>query len=169
MIGTIPSGPIICSLLALKDPMSYGSKNTGATNVARQDVNAGLLTLIFDFMKGFLPIILLNLDTYSMCVIVAGHCFSPFLKFRGGKGVATGLGALLACSPASALGALACFILGYSVSQNVGFSSIFACTALAGYSMITLDIGLLICSLLILRRHRDNFNQLYYRQIWNLA
>ena len=102
LCGSIPFGLIISYIFKKDDPRSIGSKNIGATNVLRTaGVMLGLFTLILDILKGFIAIkitLMLNSDVIglSMTFVIIGHIFPLWLKFKGGKGVATFIGVLLA-------------------------------------------------------------------------
>lgn len=105
LISSIPFGLIVGKIFG-KDVRKEGSKNIGATNVTRVvGKKAGILVLILDLLKGFFPILYAKhifepkLVALLAIISVMGHCFSIFLKFKGGKGVATGIGVLLALSP----------------------------------------------------------------------
>jgi glycerol-3-phosphate acyltransferase PlsY len=130
-LGSIPFGLLIARLFKVKDLRAQGSGNIGATNVTRVlgFWPAGAITLLLDFLKGALPVAFLLGATGRLpfelpaieglepslaaiwwvgAAAVLGHCYSPWLNFQGGKGVATGLGAIAFLSPWSALfGALA--------------------------------------------------------------
>jgi len=120
LLGAVPFGKIIARMAAQIDITQKGSKNIGATNVARElGLKWGLLTLAFDVLKGLVPILVFSACSFkgdissqmalamvSLCPLL-GHQFSIFMEFRGGKGVATALGTYLALSPiACALGLL---------------------------------------------------------------
>lgn len=99
-LGTIPFGVIFAHLFRLGDIRQLGSGSTGATNVLRTgNYAAAVLTLAGDFIKGFIPVSM-GCSTHEAHLLaifaVLGHVFSPWLKFRGGKGVATAAGALYA-------------------------------------------------------------------------
>ena len=102
LCGSVPFGLVISFIFKKDDPRSIGSKNIGATNVLRTSgLVLGLLTLILDVLKGFIAIkitLMLNSDVVglSMTFVVIGHIFPIWLKFKGGKGVATFIGVLLA-------------------------------------------------------------------------
>lgn len=102
LCGSIPFGLVISYIFKKDDPRSIGSKNIGATNVLRTaGVMLGLFTLILDILKGFIAIkitLMLNSDVIglSMTFVIIGHIFPIWLKFKGGKGVATFIGVLLA-------------------------------------------------------------------------
>ena len=102
LCGSIPFGLVISYIFKKDDPRSIGSKNIGATNVLRTSgLLLGLLTLMLDVLKGFIAIkitLMLNSDVIglSMTFVIIGHIFPIWLKFKGGKGVATFIGVLLA-------------------------------------------------------------------------
>ena len=110
VLGAIPFGVLVSKALNLPDPRTVGSKNVGFTNVLRvSGTRAGILTLLGDLGKGWLVswAAMQWLTTESFMMVVAlspilGHMFSPFLGFKGGKGVATALGSVLGLSPTCA-------------------------------------------------------------------
>jgi len=132
LAGTIPTGLIIGFAMGT-DIRSNGSGNIGATNVARViGKKWGVITLAADVLKGYLPVLLAMYITSgqsdaAMIVgltgfgAVAGHCFSVFLKFRGGKGVATAVGVFLAVSPLSVAGA---FVIFFAAMKKWGIVSV---------------------------------------------
>lgn len=107
VIGSIPFGVLASRLCGAQDPRNAGSKNIGFTNVLRvSGKKAGLITLIGDFGKGWLTAWgsreILATDPWVLIIslsAVIGHVYSVFLRFRGGKGVATGLGSVLGVNP----------------------------------------------------------------------
>jgi glycerol-3-phosphate acyltransferase PlsY len=107
LLGAVPFGVVISKAMGLPDPRTIGSKNVGFTNVLRvSGKKAGILTLIGDMGKGwvmgFAATQLLQDEWAIMTVALApflGHLFSPFLGFKGGKGVATALGSVLGVAP----------------------------------------------------------------------
>jgi glycerol-3-phosphate acyltransferase PlsY len=110
LLGSLSFAVIISRLMGLKDPRTYGSKNPGATNVLRSGSKAAaIVTLLLDALKGWLPVMLvkwfgarygLGDGTVAMVGLAAfvGHLFPVFFRFKGGKGVATALGVLVATS-----------------------------------------------------------------------
>lgn len=134
IIGAVPFGKIIGRKIAGIDITLKGSGNIGATNVAREiGIKWGLLTLLLDLLKGFIPVFIAKnyisdvqgffLVTSSLAVLL-GHRFSPFLKFKGGKGVATAFGIFLALSPSSAIISLCVFIVTVYFSDYISLGSI---------------------------------------------
>jgi glycerol-3-phosphate acyltransferase PlsY len=102
LLGSVCSAILVCKFMNLPDPRSEGSRNPGATNVLRiAGKQAALVTLIADGLKGFIPIILarmLGVHDFLLgliaVIVLLGHIFPVFFQFKGGKGVATGIGAL---------------------------------------------------------------------------
>jgi glycerol-3-phosphate acyltransferase PlsY len=111
LLGAIPFGVVVSKALGLPDPRTVGSKNVGFTNVLRvSGTKAGVLTLLGDMGKGWLlgwaAMQWLTDESFIMVVAISpilGHLFSPFLGFKGGKGVATAVGAVLGLSPSIGL------------------------------------------------------------------
>ena len=172
-IASIPFGYIVGKIFG-KDVRNEGSGNIGATNVARTiGKKAGFLVLILDMLKGFLPVYIaknfLNYpDRYVALVAliaVIGHCFSIFMKFKGGKGVATGLGVMLAISLKSTSILLAFWLGVFLVSGYVSLASIltasiswlvfFVITKNFFYSYI-----ILISAIIIILKHSSNIQRL---------
>jgi glycerol-3-phosphate acyltransferase PlsY len=106
LIGSISSAILVCKLMGLSDPRTQGSGNPGATNVLRLGgKKAAGITLLGDLLKGFIPVLIgtwlgFNALTLALIAFAAflGHLFPVFFRFKGGKGVATALGCLLALS-----------------------------------------------------------------------
>jgi len=172
-LGSVPFGLLFARLFGEKDPREVGSGNVGATNVARAAGKiAGVLTLILDAAKGYLPVILAwswlqNPDYVALVGLFAilGHCYSPFLKGKGGKGVATGLGVYLALSPLALLLAAVVFGLLIWRFRYVALSSMGAAWAMVPLvylmersPMLTLFTALI--AILITWRHRGNIERL---------
>ena len=99
LIGSIPFGLVLSKLLNKSDPRLVGSKNIGATNIVRTSGwKLGLLTLIFDVLKGFIPVVVFKnylIDqSFAILFIFLGHLFPIWIKFKGGKGIAVIIGCL---------------------------------------------------------------------------
>ncbi len=117
LLGSVPTGLVIARVFRLGDPRSAGSGNIGATNVGRTlGKKWGAVTLVGDALKGFVPTVWAAAVFPSAWAVVSvalaaylGHLFPVYLRFRGGKGVATGLGVFLALAPGSVLLAAAVF------------------------------------------------------------
>jgi acyl phosphate:glycerol-3-phosphate acyltransferase len=172
LAGSIPTG-VLLGRLAGVDVRSAGSGNIGATNVARTAGRTlGILTLLGDALKGLLPVLLtraLGLDAWVFAATglaaFCGHVFSIFLSFRGGKGVATGVGVLLGMAPAIVPIPLVIFVVTMASSKIVSLSSILAtlsaaiAVAMFGYPSATALATLAMAGLVVLR-HRENISRL---------
>lgn len=192
ILGSISFAWIIAKVFNNIDIRKYGSKNPGATNVYRTiSKPLGILTLILDVLKGFIPVYLvpyfwnLNIDKgfivvnsviyYTIIVallVILGHVFSIFLNFKGGKGVAVGLGVFLAINPIATLCSLVVFIVIVVLTKYVSLSSIVASIVLPigiyffnGYNIIHtnsyefLIFSIIVVSLVIIR-HISNIKRL---------
>jgi glycerol-3-phosphate acyltransferase PlsY len=175
LLGSIPFGYLLYRLRQGEDIRATGSGNIGATNVFRA---AGFLTaaatLLLDAAKGWLAVSFASRMTAAAPVAIGlaaffavlGHCFPLFLKFRGGKGVATGLGAFLAISPASVLIAAVFFTTVLAVWRYVSLASIVAAGAipffllLGGENSLPLLVAAFAGAGLIIARHRANIHRL---------
>ena len=172
-MGSVPFGLLFARLLGEKDPREVGSGNVGATNVARAAGKvAGILTLVLDAAKGYLPVFLawswLKGPDYVALVglfAILGHCYSPFLGFKGGKGVATGLGVYLALSPLAV--ALAAVVFGLVIWRWRYVSLASLCAAWSMVPLVylvekspLLTLFTALIALLITWRHRANIQRL---------
>lgn len=182
LIGGIPSGLLIGKLFGGPDLRKSGSRNIGATNVFRViGILPALLTLICDLLKGYLPLIILSTTKPSAWLFlfvglaaILGHDFSPYLKFKGGKGVSTSLGVFLFLSPKAILVSLAAWILLLIIIRIVSVASIGASILLPfaiygfRYSKPILLAGIL-ASLILIIRHRENIGRLWRGEEKRLA
>lgn len=171
-IGSIPFSFITAKALGNIDIRNHGSGNSGSTNVLRTlGKKAGLIAFVGDFLKGFLTMILLKhffgleagLLGSAMCVF--GHCYPVFLKFKGGKGVATSAGTIFASSPLCGLILLLTFIVSFSISKIVSLCSIIAALSFPIASILfKVDKFSLIYSIalsaFVIYRHRSNISRL---------
>lgn len=172
-VGSIPFGYLIAKVRGV-NILKEGSGNIGATNVIRVlGKKLGLLVFVLDVLKGFAPALAASfllphsqIQTFLVGMgAVAGHCLSPFLRFKGGKGVATGLGALFGAFPLVALCALGVFSLVLGLTRFVSLSSIVAALTLAPLGfvfkvdepMIWAFLGLTV---FVVYRHRANISRL---------
>ena len=133
LLGSIPTGVLVARLYGQVDLTQVGSRRTGATNVLRTlGKKAAALAFIGDFLKGSLAVALGGLlaptDGRGMALAgiaaVLGHCYSPFIGFKGGRGVTTALGSLLVLSPLAALAATLIGVLAIAVTRYVSLGSI---------------------------------------------
>ena len=136
LLGSIPFGLMLTRLGGAGDIRSIGSGNIGATNVLRTGRKGlALATLLFDLLKGFLPVLLfqrwggLEAGLLAGLGAVVGHCFPVWLRFRGGKGVATAAGVMLALSWTILLICLALFAVIFAFSRIVSTASLAAAVA----------------------------------------
>lgn len=159
LLGSIPFGILVCSSLGLHSPATYGSKNIGASNVARQNKLAGLLTLLLDAAKGYVAIKICSPNDLIMLAVILGHCYSPLLNFNGGKGIATYGGALIALNPlfAFTLGLVWFFTV---LDQAPAVASLIICAITVFYGLISKKYILLATSLIIIYRHKNNVSEL---------
>lgn len=173
LFGSIPFAFIIGKIFGKVDIRKVGSGNPGATNVFRTvGKTAGIFTFIADGLKGFIPVyfaIMVNSSfSYSLAVAAAailGHMFTVFLKFKGGKGVATGCGAFLALMPLPTVIAFVVFAVIFILSGYVALGSICAALALplaayfSGYGMEVIVFSF-AAAMLIIYKHRTNIKRL---------
>ena len=172
LLGSIPFGLVIAKTIKGIDPRKAGSGNIGSTNVARLcGWPCGLLTLFCDIMKGTLPVLLavyLLPEQFQQSLValaaVLGHIKSPFLGFKGGKGVATTIGALIPLAFLPLLCAVACFFVVVFLTRYVSLSSMTMSVALVvfyavfGYWQL-LPLGVVLAAMIIWA-HRSNIGRL---------
>ena len=170
ILGSIPFAYIYVRLINGVDIRKVGSGNPGATNVARISGKLGFITVLFlDMLKGFMPVfasVMIFDDTWHSLLVaisaILGHTYSPFLKFKGGKGVATAAGASLAIIPKSLLMALLVFSIIFAIWRMVSLSSVVGAVALFVSTIIFyrdepwLILFTLLLSLFIIYKHKDN-------------
>jgi acyl phosphate:glycerol-3-phosphate acyltransferase len=177
LCGSIPFGLLIARAASGKDVRTVGSGNIGATNVARAaGKSAAIATLVLDAVKGLVPVLLEARSAYSppalaaACAVgaVLGHCFPPWLGFRGGKGVATGLGVSLALAPWAALAGALAWLLLFKLFRISSIGSLAGMAVALVVAALTANrpalLGLAGVSLLILIRHQANIRRLLHRQ-----
>ncbi len=179
ILGSIPFGLILAKLFGGTDVRKGGSGNIGATNVARVvGPLAGILTLILDVAKGSVVVLLaarLSQDSATWMMIaalaaLAGHCFPIWLKFKGGKGVATAAGMFLVLCPLAFLGSVILFVLVVTFWRYVSLASISAAAAmpLLMYFLwaprhappLVITFGSLAAAVLIVCKHAGNIRRL---------
>ena len=186
LIGSLPFGYLVAMVVSREDIRTKGSGNIGATNVARVlGAKWGILVLLLDAIKGLGPVwglprlfldagdpLFLHVQVACGLATIIGHMFPCYLKFSGGKGVATSLGVIMILSPWATLAAFATFVASILVSRIVSLSSMLASVAFGGVLLWTLrpnpfssttwslaGFSLLIPTLIILR-HRSNISRL---------
>jgi acyl phosphate:glycerol-3-phosphate acyltransferase len=174
LLGAIPFGIVVSKAIGLPDPRTVGSKNVGFTNVLRvSGKTAGILTLLGDMGKGWMlswaAMQWLTVEWFIMVVALSpilGHLFSPFLGFKGGKGVATALGAVLGLSPSIGLLLLLIWLGAVAIWRysSGGALAAFAClpvVAIVNEQRQEFLVFSLLVSGLIWTKHKDNIVRLW--------
>ncbi|HLR39969.1 MAG TPA: glycerol-3-phosphate 1-O-acyltransferase PlsY [Jeotgalicoccus sp.] len=156
LIGSIPFALIIGKLFYNTDIREHGSGNVGTSNTFRiLGKKAGIIVLICDLFKGAIPVwiaLLLGSDITVLffgLVAAIGHVYSIFLKFKGGKAVATGGGAILAYAPLVFIILLATFLIVLYTSKYVSLASVSASIVFLIVSLITRDVPLIIVAIVL--------------------
>lgn len=183
-IGSIPCGFLIGKVFYSSDPRKAGSGNIGATNMNRlYGWKAFAITFVLDALKGVLAVVFARIvlgfmpyDAYwqadllvvlSVLFSIVGHVFCPWLGFRGGKGISTGFGSILAAYPLVALSILLTFLIAAFLSKRISVGSILAAIGVPVYSFIfyNSNIPLLVVSIVIaiavVFAHRDNVKRIF--------
>lgn len=173
-IGAIPFSYIIVKLVKGIDLRTVGSGNVGATNAGRVLGKWGFISaFLLDMLKSFLPLFILkNFYNYSMnfllicaLTLIIGHTYTIFLNFKGGKGVATGLGVFLALSPKSITIALIVFLVMVSIFRMVSLGSISAAialliTVLFSDANVNFKVFTFIVATFVIYKHKDNIKRI---------
>jgi acyl-phosphate glycerol 3-phosphate acyltransferase len=173
ILGSIPNALWIGKVFRGIDVREHGSKNTGSTNAARVlGAKLGILTLILDISKGAIPTLIATmlLDSSISVILVGicailGHSFSIFMKFKGGKAVATTVGVFIVLVPGAILLAAVIFFLVFGITRYVSLSSMIGAISLPiwiilFYKNIPLTIFGIIIAILIIVRHKSNIQRL---------
>ena len=175
LIGSIPSGFLLTKYVMKTDVREYGSGNIGATNVARvMGLKSGVLVAVFDILKGFIGVMLGQMiigDAASVYILlvavaaIAGHDWSIFMGFTGGKGVATTFGVILRLYPLAFLVYALIWLVLVLTTRYVSLGSIIGSMSLpfviyfSGFSGANIFFGVLL-SLFVLYTHRANIQRL---------
>ena len=172
LLGSIPFGYLVVKWTAGVDIRSVGSGNIGATNVFRSSRWAGILTLLLDGGKGYLAVVCaswLGGDSLWQGVAavsaISGHLFSIWLRFKGGKGVATGCGAYLAIAPLAVATTLVIFVATVALTRFISLASILATAAFPLWAYLYGEptvawVWAIVGSTLIIARHQQNIRRL---------
>lgn len=171
--GSLSSAVIVCKAMKLPDPRTSGSNNPGATNVMRVGgKKASYLTFFGDFLKGFLPVLIVSLifnnQFYTSAIALGaflGHLYPVFFGFKGGKGVATFVGILVAINPLLFLVFGVCWVSLLFISNYVSVGSMLAGVFVAIGSYFLYGFGplfilFILLSALIIYRHKSNIIKL---------
>lgn len=174
LVGSIPFGLLISQAVGRVDIRQHGSGNIGTANVLRiMGKGAAALTLIGDLLKGFLPVLAARLLGGSELLLagvgmaaVVGHNWSIYLRFTGGKGVATSFGALLAMTPLPALFGLLIWLAVLLVSRYTSLSALAASICVPLLIFFSSGSGpyllfSILAALLIFVRHQDNIKRIW--------
>jgi len=174
LLGAVPFGVVVSKAMSLPDPRTVGSKNVGFTNVLRvSGPKAGILTLLGDMGKGWIlswaAMQWLTIESFIMVIAISpilGHLFSPFLGFKGGKGVATAVGAVLGLSPSIGLLLLLIWLGTVAIWRysSAGALAAFSClpvVAIVNEQRQEFFIFSLIVSGLIWFKHKENIARLW--------
>jgi glycerol-3-phosphate acyltransferase PlsY len=177
LVGSLSFAVITSRLMGLADPRSYGSGNPGATNVLRSGSKpAALMTLALDALKGYLPVLLVLIygprwglgeteAAFAGLAAFLGHLYPVFFRFKGGKGVATAAGVLMAVNPALAAATLLSFAIVLAFSRYVSLAAIVAAAFAPFYQALIWGVepsllAIAIMSLLLVWRHEANLRRL---------
>ena len=173
LVGSLSTAIIISRLFNLPDPRANGSKNPGATNMLRlAGKKYAAIVLIGDMLKGLLPLLLAHLLDSSPALLgftclaaVFGHMYPVFFDFKGGKGVATALGAFLGFHFVMGAVVIATWLLIANFSRYASLASIIAITFAPFYSLFVVGnlsafLPLISITIFVLYQHRDNISRL---------
>ncbi len=175
VLGSIPFGLLIVKFHGLGNISEQGSGNIGATNVVRvAGKKLGALTFGLDFFKGFLPVVIFKYfhhESYEALAIIAisavlGHMFTPWLKFKGGKGVASGVGVIVGLSPVVGLLCLATWGACFKATKISSAAALLAFTLMPFYFFLIEGgnkpylIFAIVLSLLVYLKHHKNIARL---------
>jgi glycerol-3-phosphate acyltransferase PlsY len=180
LLGSIPFGYILVRLFRKQDIRATGSGNIGATNVARSGAKGlGLLTLLLDLLKAVAAVLIAkhvapgapgtpsDLAVAAGIAAVLGHIFPVWLGFKGGKGVASAFGVLLAIAPLAALSSLGVFIVVFALTRYVSLASILAAVMLPPFALLWMPDrspifvgGVIFLALLVIAKHHANIARL---------
>ena len=183
LLGSVPVGYLLVRIFRKQDIRTVGSGNIGATNVLRSGGKGlGAATFLLDVLKGYgavaiaaavAPYLLAavpqrNVEALAALVAVIGHMFPVWLRFRGGKGVATGFGVFLYAAPLGAVASILLFAVVFALCRYVSFASILAAASFPAFAWFTVGgvkttffIAVQIAvSILIIVKHHQNIRRL---------
>lgn len=172
LVASFPFGLLVAQVCCGIDPRLEGSRNTGATNVARLcGTRYGVVTLLLDVAKGLVPVLVARAMTPSwlftslvLLAALAGHMFSVFLHGKGGKGVATTIGVFLAAAPLAAILAVGCCVAVIAATGYVSAGSLVLAVALPLLCLFLGPVPLvpaaLVTAAVVIWKHRENIARL---------
>jgi glycerol-3-phosphate acyltransferase PlsY len=177
LIGSLSFAVIVSRVVGLKDPRSYGSGNPGATNVLRSGhKSAAIATLLLDALKGYVPVVLVKafgapygLDEGTIALVglaaFLGHLWPVFFHFKGGKGVATAAGVLLALNPWLGLATLATWVIIAVFTRYSSLAAIVSAVFAPFYQILIwgggpVAVAVAVMGLLLVWRHQANIEKL---------
>ncbi|EIZ7225667.1 glycerol-3-phosphate 1-O-acyltransferase PlsY [Campylobacter upsaliensis] len=187
LLGSVPFGLILARVFAKVDIKNQGSKSIGATNVLRVVKEANLYlakklaiaTIILDFAKAFIPLMVLKFLNYDLNLLwsvavltIFGHCFSLYLFFEGGKGIATGAGAMAVLLPLEVLSAFVLWLVVgkvfkiSSLASLMGLLAFITTSFVFNYNMPVIDTHapVFIIAFIILYKHLPNIKRLLFKE-----
>lgn len=180
LLGSIPFGFLLVRLFLKEDIRAKGSGNIGATNVVRSGAKKlGALTFFLDACKGFVavwfvsrialaPISHQDAEALAALCAILGHIYTVWLRFKGGKGVATALGVFLAIAPLAAIAGLVLFIIVFALSKYVSLASILAAVVFPFFALLLphvpygpwLTAVIFIVPVIVIAKHHQNIARL---------
>ncbi len=184
LLGSIPFGFVLVWLFLKEDIRAKGSGNIGATNVVRSGAKKlGILTFVLDACKGFLAVWLVshiafapdltavpmqNAEALAAICAILGHIYTVWLRFKGGKGVATALGVFLALAPIAALAGLGVFIVVFALSKYVSLASILSAASFPVFAILLphasyspwLTAVIIVVPIIVIAKHHQNITRL---------
>jgi glycerol-3-phosphate acyltransferase PlsY len=172
LVAAFPFGLLVAQVCCGIDPRQAGSRNTGATNVARLcGTRYGVATLVLDLAKGAVPVLVARAMSDSWLFVslvllaaLAGHMFSVYLHGKGGKGVATAIGVFLAAAPLAALLGVACCVAVIAATGYVSAGSLVLAVALPVLCFVLGPVALtpaaVVAAAAIIWKHRENIARL---------
>jgi glycerol-3-phosphate acyltransferase PlsY len=188
LVGSIPFGFLLVWLFLKEDIRAKGSGNIGATNVVRSGAKKlGALTFVLDVCKGFFavwlasrivyapffgsslaPVPMQNAEAVAALCAILGHMYTVWLRFKGGKGVATALGVFLALAPVAALAGLFVFVLTFALTKYVSLASILASVVFPFAAVLLphapygpwLAAVIVIAPIIVIAKHQENITRL---------
>lgn len=187
LLGSVPFGLILARVFAKVDIKNQGSKSIGATNVLRVVKKANpnlakklaIATIILDFAKAFIPLMVLKFLNYDLNLLwsvavltIFGHCFSLYLFFEGGKGIATGAGAMTVLLPLEVLSAFVLWLVVgkvfkiSSLASLMGLLAFITTSFVFNYNMpvINTHAPVFIIAFIILYKHLPNIKRLLFKE-----